>query len=108
MLGQTWILERHLRKRCLVETVWSLDVQYYYCVSIVHIVFCAFFICSTVYIWCSVHVAYALLCTYGVVCMLRKWCSVHVSYAVLCTYNIVCILHIWLYFACCISGTMYI
>jgi len=43
----------------MVEIVWYLDVDYYYCVYVIHIVHglsMMFYTCGVVYIWCCVHV----------------------------------------------------
>lgn len=103
----------------MVEIVWSLDVQYHYClyvVNIVHVVPMMLYTCGVKYIWCCVHIIYAVLCTDGVVGMLDMrccvqmvlctcwicnvvyiWCFVHVVYTVLCTYGIACMLYMWCY-----------
>ena len=94
-----------------------LDVQCYFCVYVLHILYlvivpmvlCSYFICSVGYRWCYAHVGYAVLCTYhivrmmdirhlcayGVVRMLDMQCNVH---RVLCTCCKCSIVYIW----CCV------
>ena len=51
---------------CTYRIVRMLDMQF-----CVHMVLCACWIWSDVYLWCYVHVVYASLCTYGVVCVMK-------------------------------------
>ena len=102
--------EKTLEARLLGRVnVWSMDVNYYCCIYVVHVapvMLCAYDVvyilfmqcyvqmvlftcclCSVVYRWCCPHVGYVVLCAYGVVRMLEMWCCVHM---VLCTYGVVC------------------
>ena len=56
--------------------VWSLDVQYYCCVYVVHVVY------SVIVPMVMCNVVYVVLCTYDVVRLLYIWHYVHIPYIV--------------------------
>jgi len=74
-----------LQARLLGRGSAVLDVQFYCCVYVVHILYSmiipmvlfAYCICSAGYRWFYVHVGYAMICTYRIVHMMDMKCCVH-------------------------------
>ena len=47
--------------------MWSMNMQYYCCIYVVHVAPVMLCACGVVYIGCCVHVIYAMLCIDGIV-----------------------------------------
>jgi len=66
-----------------------LDVQFYYCVYVVIVVY------SVIVHMVMYNVVYVVLCAYDVVCPLYIWCCVYISYVVLGIDGATYMLHMW-------------